>query len=319
MLETIKPWARAVKFASLYRHARRLARQADRTTGRVRDSGPDLRLGFLFGCGRSGTTILGKVFAFHPEVCYLFEPYHRWAAIDPRTDLIQLYVARNTRCILDESDCDDTIRRRFSHLIAAEGFRRRRSVIIEKTPINAMRIGYLNGLAPNAKCVHIVRDGVDVCRSIHRLASTNTYRIAGKPRLNQWWGMSDIKWKVLVRDGAAGGYYPEEVARLKGHDVRGAYEWLVTLHEVDRWRQCLGERIFELTYEQLTRDATGSLTKICRFLGVSTPGDWIRKAADAIDADRHNRGEPLRLPIRMAGAFNQFQERYGFSNRVEGI
>src|SRR6516164_2657563 len=33
---------------------------------------------FIIGCGRSGTTLLGELFAKHPELSYRYEPYHRW-------------------------------------------------------------------------------------------------------------------------------------------------------------------------------------------------------------------------------------------------
>ena len=38
---------------------------------------------FIIGCGRSGTTLLGELFAMHPGVSYICERYDLWAAIHP--------------------------------------------------------------------------------------------------------------------------------------------------------------------------------------------------------------------------------------------
>lgn len=162
LLEWLKPYARAVKYALLYRRARRQA-ERDRPGRAGRPTPP---LAFIFACGRSGTTVLGKIFAAHPDVRYLFEPYHSWAAIDPRTDMLQLYVESDGRCLMDAADVNENIRTRFRRVIREANADPGVKLVMEKTPINALRLGYLMELAPDAKFIHIVRDGVDVARSI---------------------------------------------------------------------------------------------------------------------------------------------------------
>jgi hypothetical protein len=85
MVEIVKPWVRALKYNSLRYLAEWTVRQSSS------DEQPQqLPLPvFIIGCGRSGTTILGQVLSAHPEVYYLFEPYHLWAAIDPMTDVLE--------------------------------------------------------------------------------------------------------------------------------------------------------------------------------------------------------------------------------------
>lgn len=81
MLELNKRYARPIRFTLRYRRALRQAAAASPT-----DTSPANPPGFIIGCGRSGTTILGTILEQHPSICYLLEPYHLWAAIDPRTD-----------------------------------------------------------------------------------------------------------------------------------------------------------------------------------------------------------------------------------------
>lgn len=309
MLESFKPVGRAVKYGLLRRWADVRA-MLPVSHARLSDRPP----AFIVGCGRSGTTILGKIFQKHPGVTYLFEPYHLWAAVDPRTDVINLYHRVDGRFLLRAGDVTDAVRRRFRRLILASA--RPGTLLIEKTPLNAARMDYLNALAPGASFVHIVRDGLDVARSIDRLASVNSYKIAGKPTLNQWWGVGGCKWPALARDAKEAGYFATEVDALESHIERGALEWLVSLEEVDRYREMLGDRLLEIRYPDLIGETARTLRRICQFLGVPSPEPWQREAAAMIFPREKASGSSMSLPPGMAAAFDRFQERYGFPNRA---
>ena len=190
------------------------------------------------------------------------------------------------------------------------------SAVVEKTPHNVARIGFLEALTDQARYIHIVRNGVDVVRSIDHIATTNAYRIAGKTNYNQWWGSNDCKWEALAEEGKAKGYFSEEVDVLKSHVQRGAYEWLVSLGESDRWRDNLGSRLCEVTYEDLTSQPDIVLRRLTAFLGIACPDDWLDQSCDQIRTGYKNRQSPLELPPLMCRCFNRYQQRYGFSGRA---
>jgi hypothetical protein len=312
-----KPLARTLKLRWLKHQTERLAQIP---VDAERAEHPDLPPpAFIFACGRSGTTILGKVFSLHPEVCYLREPYHRWAAIDPTLDVTNLHVRTPPRLWWDASDATDRIRARFARLILGERERTSQRVLIEKTPHNIYRIGLLEALtAGRARYVHIVRDGIDVARSIDRLAANQPYKMAGRADYNQWWGANDLKWRRLAAEGPGRGHFTDEhVTQLTTHAQRGAYEWLTSLSEADRWRPVLTDRLLEITYPELTADPTGTLNRIAAHVGASAPQSWLDAVVPMVSSERRNEGAPLPLPDAMARAFDTFQERYGFPGRAE--
>ncbi len=315
MLDWLKPYGRTWKFARLRRKAERLAAQA----GPADLAAPLPPMAFVVGCGRSGTTILGKIFARHPQVCYLFEPYHLWAAVDPRCDAINFHSRADPLMLMDARHVTDTTRQRFTRLMRSARQGSDARLLIEKTPYNAMRLGFLEALAPGSRFVHIARDGGNVTRSIAGLAVGNTYRIAGRPTMNQWWGVDHVKWRVLARDGAAAGYFPNEVGQLEDDLSRGAYEWLVSLAEVDRRRAALANRLHEITYPALTLEPDATLQGMCAFLGLDCPTDWLRHAQSVLEPPRSAAGDPIPLPPRMAEAFNRYQARFGFPHRAAPI
>ena len=218
---------------------------------------------------------------------------------------------------MDASHAGDEAQQRFERLLRYPTGAAPSDVVVEKTPINSLRIGYLEALAPGARYIHIVRDGIDVARSIERLAETNEYKIAGQKNWNQWWGDNDSKWNVLARDGAAAGYYPEEVPRIEDHRARGAYEWLTSLSEVDRWRETLGSRLMEFTYDALTSRPTAVLSEMAQFMGLEADEAWLEASRDEVGAERHNDGPAVCLPERMTEDFNRLQRRYQFTSRAE--
>lgn len=207
----------------------------------------------------------------------------------------------------------ETIRARFDTLFL-RGLDADR-VVVEKSPMNAMRLGLLDALTNEPRFVHIVRDGAEVARSISDLATANRYRIAGRPRFNTWWGTEDAKWRFLARDGADAGYFPDEVGLLRTHEQRGAYEWLVSLLEVDARREALGSRLFELTYHELISDPGAALQRIGAFLGLSPDEPWIRSARMMVRPNHRLQVASLALPPKMSDAFNRYASRYGFQGR----
>ena len=309
MLLTLKPQLRAIKYGWLRYFSEWQASQskASRLT-------TNQRITFLIGCGRSGTTILGEILSLHPQISYLFEPYHLWAGVDNRTDVLNLYHQLEASLLMDASMVTPDAHRRFERLIGSRG--KKSQLLLEKTPLNAMRIGYLQALAPHSKFIHLVRDGVDVCRSIAKLAIGNTYKIAGKPLLNQWWGIKNAKWFSLVRDGITAQYYADEVPYLKEHEAKGAYEWLVSLEEVERWRTPLNNSLFELTYSSLTLEPISNLKNLCEFLGLDSPLSWLKQAKSMIKTSQVEQQYILTLPSSMCQAFNNYQKYYGFSQRA---
>ena len=270
---------------------------------------------FIIGCGRSGTTLLGELFAKHPELSYRYEPYHRWAAVDPITDFLQLYSRGEHHCLLDASSVTARTQLRFGRLISAPtGL-----TLVEKSPVNSLRIDYLESLEPDARFVHIVRDGVDVVRSIEKVAGI-TRRMAFRPPLNDWWGVGDTKWTALELDRRKAGYHPEEARQLTTDSQRGAYEWLLSLHEIEARRTRLGSRLVEFRYQDLTESPRETLRAVMESLALTCPNSWLGEAAARVSPVRgRGDGKPLMLPHGMCTDFNRLQKEFQFNGRAVSL
>ncbi|MDX2225942.1 MAG: glycosyltransferase [Verrucomicrobiae bacterium] len=308
------PYLRRKKYGTLWRNA-------EQDAWGVQDH-PDyhqVQSAFIIGCGRSGTTILGELLSQHQEVHYLFEPYHLWAALDGRTDVLGLYRDGPSRLILEEGDVLPGLTGRFAALFKKKAFLNGCRLVIEKTPQNAMRIGYINGLDPKSKFIHIARDGVEVARSIHEIASHNSYRIEGMPDLNQWWGMLFRKIDVLMCDGAKEGVHADEVPLLGDYMQLGAYEWIVSMKVIESWRFRLGDRLREIYYADFTHAPVRCLEDLSQFLNITVDESWTRRMSAKVRPARERGGQELTLPPGMCSTFNRYQEQFGFKNRAVPI
>lgn len=293
-----------------------------RRSARVRASRPlrpgsELPVRYIMGCGRSGTTILARALAKHPRACFVYEPYHLWERIDTRADMTAFHSSPQDKLVIMDAEHFHTGQRDvYRRLIAAAGNPARHDCVIEKTPINACRIGWIERLEPDARYVHIVRNGLAVAASIERIVKHPTYRLATRPNYNQWWGEDMIKWRTLVVQGERRGYGAGCTKDLQSHLQRGAYEWIVSLSEVDRWRTALGDRLLELTLTDLTGDPDTHIRRIAAHFGLETSGGWLDRAAATIELENEAPPVDLALPRPLADAFNAFQARYGFKGRA---
>jgi hypothetical protein len=247
----------------------------------------------------------------HPSLYYREEQFDLWSAVDPITDILQQYRVGNCRSILDGRHVTSPAQKKFLRLMAPpHGY-----TLVEKSPINALRVGYVLSLANDARFVHIVRDGMDVVQSIVAKAAI-TRQLAFRLPINDWWGIAGAKWAALERDGIAAGYYADEVDQLVSDAQRGAYEWLLTMHEVEAWRGRLDQRLIEVRYEDLINDTRTTVNRIAKQLGLSCPAPWLDSFSQQVNETPKCGLERLELPANMCRDFNGFQEKFGFIGRA---
>ena len=281
------------------------------------DSKPSTRPpAFIVGAGRSGTTALGRALSFAPRVDYFFEPVDRWFAISPDTDYGGMFDASAGRCLLGASDANESVRRRFRRVF-------RHALLndvqmLEKTPINAFRIDFLEAIDDRTKYVEIRRDGADVVRSIVQLSRRNDYSVLGRAHANRWWGVHDCKWKTLSRDLGDFDLEPEFLVPQAEFATRAAIEWIASLKSVERAADRLGDRLYRVNHNDLVSRPEETLAGIAAFLGVPE-GDWMMKAADSVRVSTRRSRIPLVLPGAIARRLNTWNERLGFAGRaIEG-
>ena len=275
-----------------------------------------LRIGFILGCGRSGTTIFGSLFQLHPSVCYFHEPYHLWAAVERQTDVTNLHYVVKGRYFLDATDCNLDTLERFRKVFGCGYIKSKQEILLEKTPHNIARIGFLEALTEDARYIHIVRNGIDVASSIGRIGRVSSYRIMGKPYYNQWWGNHNNRWLRLREEGSTRGYFPSEVCLLESDIQKGAYEWLVSLGEAERWRRILKGRFYELTYDRFTDETRDVLMELCEFLELNCMDEWLDNAVSLVSGRQHASDTVITLPPQMCSKFNEYQQLFGFSGRA---
>jgi hypothetical protein len=198
---------------------------------------------FIVGCPRSGTTLLRRLVDTHPLVAVIDEM--RWIAsfferregLTPEglvtPDLVDRLLAYDRFATLEIN------REQLARLIDTAdpvpyptfvtgifdlyGQAQGKSLVGDKTPRYARRIGTLHALWPEAKFVHLIRDGRDVCMSIlnwkkadHALGRFSTWEVDQVSTAAVWW-----EWHVRLGREDGGSLAPNLY-----HEVR--YEELVS-------------------------------------------------------------------------------------------
>lgn len=194
---------------------------------------------FLVGCARSGTSILGEAIAAHPRVAYLFEASSIWNTLVPARDDHRLTA----------EDATSPVATAIYRALAEARTGLPGDVFVEKNPKHVIRIPFLHALFPEAKFLHLVRDGRDTVASL-------MFRNRGP----EWGHLRIPGWRELL------GRY--ETA----HHIRCAHQWRYAVSTARRDAAArgitAGDLYREVKYEDLVRTPAAVLETVFDFLAL---------------------------------------------------
>lgn len=158
-----------------------------------RDADPLLtRPIIVVGAPRCGTTLLGDILRHHPALAYVQEPRLTWRyGNDHKSDRLRPRDAR--------PEVRRHIRDSFAAAVQAAG----RTRLLEKTPSNALRMGFVDQVFPDCQFIHLTRHGVESVLSIRAYWDQHAGGI--KPeKITQ--RLRELHWRQIP-------YYIKEFAR----------------------------------------------------------------------------------------------------------
>jgi hypothetical protein len=221
---------------------------------------------FVVGCPRSGTTLLRRMLDAHPEL-----------AITPETHWIPRSLEHGTGVTPEGFATEELV----SNLLASPKFRRTgigrseleslletgapvpyadfvrgffdlygriegKPLVGDKTPGYVRRLPLLHELFPNARLVHLIRDGRDVA-------------------------LSALGWRRASKLGA-------RLSTWNAHPVPTAAHWWERQVRLGREAgESLGsDTYYEVRYEALIADPAGEAESLCAFLGLPFDAAMLR-------------------------------------------
>ncbi len=228
----------------------------------------------VIGAPRSGTSVLAWTLREHHSLAFFEEPRLLWKyGNDRKSDMLKPNDAR--------PEVIRHIRAAFRRGVQHAGKTR----ICEKTPSNALRLGFIDRVFPDARYVHIIRHGLDSVLSIRAYwqGYAAGMRGKGRVRLRQRLGELNVARMPLYAREFLGRMAPGPLGRLLGPNVwgpripgvRGLLKDLDLLEVAClQWRMCveaachdgrqLGpQRYLECRLEQMSPDLIKTVLDFC--------------------------------------------------------
>jgi hypothetical protein len=243
----------------------------------------------IIGAARSGTTLLGNLLSQHSDVAYWVEPKYIWRYRNPtsKTDI-------RTR-----KEAAPQVKRYIRSRFACFTRRQSKMRFMEKTPSNCLRVPFVHEVLPDARFIHIVRDGRDVALSAYRKWTSPPKKDALWRRLTKLdIPLRDIPYYTMdfLRDVVGRQLRPErafiwgphvpnlaEVKERLGVLPACGYQWKESVRAArDGLKQVPEDQQLEIRFERLVQEPQTLLCKMLAFAELRAEGSVLRNAANMV-------------------------------------
>jgi hypothetical protein len=259
-----------------------------------------MKVAFIFGSPRSGTTILANILACHHEIAEWYEPYYIW----------EKYFNCDQDDIWDKGTITEKIRKKIRSEFALYCKKTKKSIVLDKLPTHAFNLEIVHNIFPEAKWIHILRDGRDVTLSIKKewakreqivkqrdfigLISVTGRMLARQPfwrhrikamlfelrttaSLNPCMYLNKSKWSGKVGWGPRFEMW-EEYLQTHSSLEFNAMQWVKSVEAVQESWPILPEgNKVEIKYEDMLRLPAATLIKVLNTLGVEPEDDFFER------------------------------------------
>ena len=221
---------------------------------------------FIIGAPRSGTSLLYAILRRSSALRHWPGESHEIWEADYHPSLRGWGSNVLTASDLTE-DAAARIRRAF-YLVTG-----RKHHLLDKTPRNALRVGFVSALFPDARFIYLMRDGRENTNSLINAWRTPRYRTYELPEPHRIPGVDPRWWKFVL--------YPGWRDDIEGPvEVVAAKQWLASnTHAMSDLRDVAPDRKIELRYEDLVDRPVDEVRRILGFLDLPYEPAVKEKAA----------------------------------------
>lgn len=225
---------------------------------------------FIVGLPRSGTTVFYRRLAQHPDLAWIspatrkhaesyawcrFRSVFRDDQLPVEASRVWSRFVRTEDDVLEARHVTPAAERYYRAMLANQLRLADASCFLSKHPRNGLRIPFFSAIFPDARFVHLIRDGRAVGESILRCRKRSGDMAA-------WWDMRPVGWR-------------DQQARSPAAQV--GWQWARGIEQIRAYGEALpSDRYIEVHYEAFCEAPVDTLLKVTRFAGLDEArAPWV--------------------------------------------